>query len=196
MENSDLILAIKKSLSSPRAKNYSYLIIFFLLFSFFVFFAIRPSVIMVISLKNEEQKLTLTNKNYENIIGKIVNIQSQLQSIQDKIYLLPQALPPRPEINKVLQDILENGKKNSVTIKRLNVDQISLAGKDSRSLHSVGLSMEFVATYDNMLSFLKDLANQRRLKTIEKLDLKKESTANASESANLDAIIKISTYYL
>lgn len=194
MGKSNINEEIKKELSSQKVKNYSYLILFFLAFSFFFFFGIRPSVLTIVTLINEQKKLSRIDTQYETTIGQIVSIQTELQEVQGKLYLLAQALPMKPNISKVLQDIQTSGNKNSVRLVRLGVDNISLVKTKKESVYKISISMESISSYDNLVGFINDLRNQRRLKSIEKFDITQQG--GSATSSNLNAIIKVVGYYL
>lgn len=195
MEKIELLRKLRTDLASKKGRDYSYLVVFFLIFSFFIFFVIRPSIVMIVSLKREEQKLIKTKEEYEKVINDIVNIQTDLQLAQDKLHLLSEALPEKPYVNKVIKDIEDGGKKNSLTIRRIGIESISLKNKPSPTLNTITINLDSISGYDSLHSFMKDLTNQRRLKLIEKIDLKKDS-GNATDSANLNAIILLKGFYL
>lgn len=194
MEKSKINEEIKKEISSNKVKNYSYLILFFFAFAFFFFFGIRPSILTIATLTSEEKKLSSIDTEYETTIGQIVSIQTELQEVQGKLNLLSQALPDKPNINKVLEDIGNSGAKNSVRLNRLGVDNISLVKAEEESLYKISISMESSSSYDRLAGFIKDLHNQRRLKSIEKLDIAEQGSSTSS--ANVNTIIKVVGYYL
>lgn len=194
MDQPELIKTLTKKLSSKKTQNYTYLVVFFLIFSFFIFFAIRPSLITAVSLSKEEGDLKKINTSYESTITKIVQVQSDLQENQDKLHLITEALPEKPGLNKILQDIQETAKKNSVQVKKLNIESITLSKSNSSGVRRAEINLEISSNFDDLSSFLKNLNNQRRIKTIKRIDIGK--AAAASSSASLNTIIKITSYYL
>ena len=194
--DSEVIKKLVEQVVTKKTKDYTYIVIFFLIFSFFIFFAIRPSLITALSLAAEENQLNKTNASYEADIVNILSLQNALQNYQDRLYLLADSLPDKPQLNKILTDIEQNGEKNSVVITKMNFNEVALTRKQTTDLHTVEVNIQAATTYENLLSFIEDLSNQRRIKSIDKIDILKDSNDVASSSKDLNVSIKILGYYL
>ena len=93
---------IKRKLLVRKVTDYSYTILFFVSFAFFTFFVIRPNILTILSLQEESGKLHTLDAGYENVIKKIVDIQSFLEENGKDLYLLDESLPTLPQINKLV----------------------------------------------------------------------------------------------
>jgi Tfp pilus assembly protein PilO len=190
-ERSEFIKDIVRKLTSEKTRDYTYLIIFFLIFSFFVFFAIRPSVITAVNISREEAELRRINATYEAIIANVVNIQTELQTFQAKIQYLTDAIPPKPNLNKLFADIERNAQRNSVTLTRSDIENVKFYKE--AGLGNLEIDLEGTATFDNFKSFMKDLSQERRIKFIKNIQLDKTP---GTASADLKIIFKITGFYL
>src|SRR5215207_9426051 len=92
-------------LQDQKVKNYSFSIGFFIVFSIFLYFAIRPNLITAFNLQKELQDLKLKNREYEEKILQIVNYQTTIEENRDRFVLLEEAIPPSPNVVKVVEDI-------------------------------------------------------------------------------------------
>jgi len=182
------------SISDGRNKDYTYTVLFFVVFSIFIFFAIRPSLSTAINLSKQEIELTATDKKYELLIGQIVQIQSALESVRDKLYLIDEALPSQPFINIIMSDIQNSALKNNVAIRSMNVQKINLVESNKKALRSMVVNVELGASFDDYVGFQRDLIGQRRLKNIKSTSIDREVLGSGSATLQIKA--EIESYYL
>ena len=160
---------LKKAFDRKEFKDYTYLILFFLIASFFIFFVIRPVLSIAISLQKESKDLKEINTVYEKNISKIIMLQSQLEQIRPLAYLIDQAVPPSPKLDVLLADVRAAGVASGVTIESLEARDVSYTSDKKNTIKSVALSMKVKGSYDSGMLFVRRLLNQRRLKNIETL---------------------------
>ncbi len=186
-------LEFPKNIFNKKTRDYSFAILFFLVFSMFIVFAIKPSLTTAFSLKKEESDLTQINDLYESKISNITDIQNQLETNRDNLYLLDEAVSKTPQVNKIVEDIVSIANSDNLVIKRAGVDDVNLI-KSPKSLNDIVFTLEGQGSFDNLNKFIKDLFMQRRLKTIEEMKISKDNLSTSS--ANLQIQLKIDGYYL
>lgn len=189
MEN----LSNLKSVFNQRTTDYSFVIIFLLVFSVFIIFAISPSLKTAFSLKKEERDLTNVDNVYEKKIMNIADIQYQIETNRDDIPLLNQAMSQYPEVNKMIDDVKTIADKNSLIISKANISDVNLR-QETKQIDKVRLNIEAKAGYDNLQSFIKDLFSQRRLKMIDSLTIRQDK--ESTESGTLTVVLVIDGFYL
>ncbi len=143
------------------------------------------------SLQREEEDLRKVDSIYEEKIAEVITIQSQIEKGRDKVYLLNQAIPQYPELNKILQD-LDN--LSYFTLARTNIGEVSLAKTDNPSLMKLKVSLEGANDFETALKLIKDLMDQRRLKTVQRLTFTRDAVA--TQSGQLRLVMDIEAYYL
>lgn len=188
--------AILDKIFTKKNKDYTYIILFFLIFSFFVFFAIRPNLLSVFSANSEIKKLKGTDEIYESQIMRIIDIQSLLETTRNDLPLISEAMPYYPQVNKVISDIETLTVKNKMATLKMNILNIELKDLNKKNdlLKKIGVEMELEGSFDNARALIKDIENQRRLKFIKELSIK--NTEESSGSAKLNIQLKIESYYL
>jgi Tfp pilus assembly protein PilO len=167
---------------------------FFIIFSIFVFFAIRPALSTAISLNKQEADLKTLDGKYELLIGQIVQIQNALQLVRDKLYLIDEALPAQPYMNIMMSDIQESAKKNNISIRKIDIHRINLVETEKNLFRSMVVNVELGSTFDDFIKFEKDLILQRRLKKFKTINIGREDVASGSATLNIKA--EIEGYYL
>lgn len=185
-----------KKILNPKIKDYSYAVAFFLIFAFFTYFVIRPNLLSIFKSLNKITELRTTNAFYDIQVKKIIDLQTNLESARDDLHYLDEAMPVYPQVNKVFGDIRNLAEKNSLLIERINFDNINLKdNKTAKAAKNFKLEFKASGSFESTRSFLKDLHDQLRLKTISEMNLVKENTAS-SESSQLKIELIVNSYYL
>ena len=166
-----------------KIQNYSYNIFFFLIFAFFVGFAIRPNLMTAFNLQKELQDLKLKSQEYEAEIQQIVDYQTKVEQYRDQFYLLDEAVPKTPAIAKVLEDIRQSATDSGVILTSIAVEEVSIKTEEKQnSLKSFGVNIIVESEIAMLQNFLNTLLNQRRIKIIDDISVTKvqleEGTSN------------------
>lgn len=192
----DIKIFIDKLLSKKEVADYTYATLFFIISTMFAVFAIRPSLTIAFSLRKEAQELTKINNEYEQNIAKIITLQSKLESIRSKIYLLDEATPSKPEIKIVIDNLQGIALENSVQLKEFEVPEITLKGDlKKEGLQAIRLSFALESEYQKLHDFINALLLKRRLSVVKELEINKLDTESTG-SAELEYNIKIENYHL
>lgn len=192
MNKNDLL----DKLANKKIKEYGFTIAFFLIFSFFIVFAIRPNLSSVISLNEQLTQLHGLDVQYEDSITKIINLQSLIEQNRENFYLLDQSLPSNPQVNKVIDDIKKNASDSGIQIDKIVVDEVNLKEDASKNkMKTFSVHMETASKFENIKQFIDNLFAQRRLKSIQNLTLERDAMSG-SESATLKIKLEIGGYYL
>ncbi|MGB9707211.1 MAG: type 4a pilus biogenesis protein PilO [Microgenomates group bacterium] len=176
-------------------QNYIYISLFLIIFSIFIYFAIRPSLMTIFSLNKEAGELEKINSLYDGQINKILQIQSELENNRDRLNLITEAIPDFPQVNKIVSDIKKTTEENGIFMKNASAMELNLFNTNKRDLKTIIFSIEGETTFENFQNFLKNLYEQRRLKRIKKIILsqgEKEGTVSAKLKVNLE----IEAFYL
>lgn len=195
MDRTVTLKQIINQLKTKKGKDYTYITIFLLVFSIFIIFAIRPSLVTAFSLRQQRADLAKLDVQYENVVSNIVANQSTLENLRDKLYLTDDALPHGAVINKLVSDIENQATANSVTFINVNIGEVKLVEKSGNKSQSVLINIEALSTFDDLLRFMESISNQRRLKLVKQLSVSRD-LQEASESAQLKVIMQIEGYYL
>jgi len=174
---------ILDQLKDQKVQNYSYNIIFFVIFAFFAVFAIRPNLMTAFNLQKELQGLKLKSQEYEAEIQQIVDYQTKVEQYRDQFYLLDEAIPKTPAIAKVLEDIRQSATDSGVILTSIAVEEVSIKTVEKQpSLKSFGLTVNVDGEFITLKNFLDTLLNQRRIKAVDNIEITKvrqeEGTSN------------------
>jgi Tfp pilus assembly protein PilO len=186
---------LSKIIFNPKVRDFTYLILFFFTLSIFIFFAIRPAIVSIFSLTREAEDLKKINNLYNQKIDEIVFLQSQLEGKRDDLFYLIEAIPNFVQINKRLEDIKTASAKSSVSLKSFSFSDINLTSEQKDEVRSIVINTEIEGNFENLMSFIKEMISQRRLKKIDKITITKPEPA-ATSSSQLKVNLMIEGYYL
>lgn len=203
--NRDKIRALFKN---SKVQNYTYNIFFFLVFSLFILFAIRPNLLTAFELQKEIQDLKLKDKQTEETILQIVKYQSIVEEYRDELSLLDEALPIKPEIAKVVRQISKSASDLGIEITTMAVEKIELQSSgspvtsaDSSSEESIPTKNKDMLSYTITLSstsnianlslYINDILNHRRLLTYDSVTI---TSQTEGEGTVINLLIR--AYYL
>ncbi len=164
---------ITSLLQEEKVQNYSFSIGFFLVFSLFVYFAIRPNLVTAFNLEKEKQDLRLQNRQYEEQILQIVNYQSTIEAYRDKMFLLDEAIPPSPVATKVIDDVKKSASESGILLTSVAIDKIEFS-KDVEQYEQIfdfTISTSGNLEIQQLEKFIIAIINQRRIKSIENLQI-------------------------
>lgn len=186
---------IKKIIGERDIKDYTYLILFLLISTFFSFFAIKPALTTAFSLQKEVVELQKTNQLYENIITRVITIQQEMQEIRDNIVLLDRAVTRMPDIKNLIEDLNKKAKSKGFIIEKMQISPLKLKENDDKDVfRSYTLTIETLLTYDQFDYLRKELLKDLRIKLIKELSLKKIQTSSSSAQLQTRMILDVHYY--
>lgn len=187
---------IEKLFAKKEIIDYTYVTLFFLISTLFAFFAIRPSLIITFALRKESGDLKKIHNSYEQNIDKIIAIQSQLESVRSKIYLLEEATPSKPAIKIVIDNLQQVAIDSEINLKKLTIPDIVLKSDiKNTELKNIPLSLSLESEYKTLHALINNFFLKRRLTVIKNLQLNKNDP-ELNASAELKYTIDIENYYL
>jgi len=187
---------IIQKLVSKKGQDYTYTIAFFIIFSFFVIFVIRPNILSVFQANLKIENLKKTNAIYEYQIQNVINAQTVLVDSRDDLQLLEEAITNKPQVNQLISDITKTTESNRVGVNKLSLVDVNL--KDvSRSdqLKIITFNLGLSGSFDYFNSLLKELYNQRRLKILKNISINRIQEVSSS-SGILRIDLQLEGYYL
>lgn len=187
---------VKEVLGKKQIKDYTYVILFFLISSFFALAVIRPVLSVAFGLQREAKDLEQLNEVFDRNITTVVQIQSALQEIRPDRHVIEDALPTKPRLYGLMSDIRSAEATAGVQIMSLAVDTVNIKEEKTPQgkLKTVQLSLVMRGDFPQVVQFLAALIDQRRLKSIGSLEMNREGVFGSSGTIRL--IVELQGYYL
>lgn len=205
MNKEDLISKVL----NKKVRDYTFPVIFFLIFSIFVFFAIRPNLVTAFSLQRQLEELRLQDEQYETVILNIVNYQSLIEQTRNDFIVLEQAVPNSPQIYTMVDEIRNAATQSGMIVSTIEISDVTLRGltdvdgtvKPETKTGSLEDKKKYIikfqatSTFNEVRSFLAQLASQRRLKLVNAMNVNAASK-QGSQSATFNISFVIEGFYL
>lgn len=178
-------------LRDEKVQDYTFTIFFFLVFSVFVLFAIRPNILTAFSLQRELQELKLKNREAEEVILQIVNYQSVIENYRDKLPLLDEAVPSSPGLARAAEEVRLTAASSGLVVEQLTVDSITFSDEmGTGELETYSIALSSTSSSEQMTQFIQAILNQRRLKIFDSLSI------SAGSDGTINVSFQMRTYYL
>jgi len=150
----------------------------------------------ILSLQEESGRLHILDTGYENVIKKIVDIQTFLEENRTDLPLLDEALPDVPQINKLVNDSQLSASESSMVLNTMSINKVDLRDTGKRmNRKNVNVTIEGLANFLQSKSFITQVMNDRRLKTIRQITFEID-TKQGSASGDLKLVLEVEGYYL
>jgi len=184
---------IKKDIFYKKA-DYTFSVLFFLFFSFSTFFIIRPTLKTLFSVKKQAKDLEEVDQIYDKKITMIAKVQQFIENNREKLPLLKEAIPDKPNLAKVIDDLEKASSESGFLFKKIDMGETNLKKTKEKEYNQLVLNIEGEADFSKIFNFLERLLKQRRLKMIDKLIIKKNN--ESSPSGLLKVEMEINASYL
>jgi Tfp pilus assembly protein PilO len=158
---------------------------------FFTIFAIQPTLVTMSDLIKELEDKREIDQKLSQKIAALSTAQTTYLQIQDKIPLLYEAIPPRPQIKESLFQIEKIASDRSLVIENLSIRQIpaevdaniALANTKTTTLP---VTITMAGSYPNISAFIEDLISLRRMYIVESIVFSRtEERGNESLRASI-----------
>lgn len=185
-----------KKIFTKKTIDYTYTILFLIIFSFFIFFVIRPNLLSIFQANKKIDDLVRDDTFLEKQIQNLVSIQSSLEVNRDNLSVLGEAISKMPQVNKLLEDLNSSIKDNNLVIDKLTIVDINLKKSQKEdTLKSVVFNVILKGSFDDFVKLTKDLYSQRRIKMVQSAVIGRD-TKESSTSGLLNIEMNIEGYYL
>ncbi|GIW63122.1 MAG: hypothetical protein KatS3mg090_0948 [Patescibacteria group bacterium] len=172
---------LKDLFKKEQNQNYAYLSAFFIVFSFFIVFIIRPTLKTAFELRDKRDSLLKEADRLRSIINNITQINIQAEKYRDDFDLLDEAVPDKMNIFSVFNQINAVFSSNNLKIISAEAGNIVLVGSDDKTkqesgsdLKEISFEYQLTGSFSNFLKAIEELRQQRRIKDISSLSVTKD----------------------
>lgn len=170
-------LSISTLYRRKKARVYTELVLTILTVCFFLFFAIKPTLVTITGLIKTLKDQQLVAQKLEEKINSLNLAQSQYNSVQADLLLIDESVPLQPQAATLIKQVETLGRYSGVTIEGIQFSQINLREElPSSKQEPVGFSIAVSGDYQNLINFLKNISSLRRVILIDNFGFKTGKT--------------------
>jgi len=160
-----------------KVRVYTELVGTLLTISFFLLFAVKPTLLTIAGLIKTINDQKLITRTLEEKINALNLAQSQYDLIQSDLPLIEEALPQRTEITTLIKQLEAIANRSGVTNEGIQLTQIPLDKEGAFSQpEPINFNLAVSGDYQNLKTFLKNLSSLRRVILVDSFGFKTGKT--------------------
>ncbi len=197
--------SLEPILAKPKTRVYSTVIFFFLVVALFGWYAVKPTIQTILSLRREIVDKKSVNQKMDEKIAALIEAQSILDAVGQRVSYIEDATPKNPDavvVVRQLRDIATNTGASISAIQVASVPVMPNATVSASKAYTVKqinfpITMSIEGTYQTLSTFLKNILAIRRVFTIDSISFSpnKKQDAGSATSPLLQLVIKMNAYY-
>jgi len=160
---------LTKFYQHKKARTYTAIILSLLTVTFFIFFAIRPTLKTIAQLIRETKDQKTVATELEKKINNLSEAQKNYLVVEPELNLVEETLPQKAEVTLLTKQIETLARQSGVAIVNLRFSEVNLTEKQTgkQEKQEVKFSFNVLGDYLNLKNFLKSLMSLRRLVLVE-----------------------------
>lgn len=164
--------------ATPARRAYTAIIFSFLVISLFGWYAIRPTMQTIFTLKREIVDKTAIDKKMEDKISALIEAQATYQDVEPDLPLLEEALPETSDAPRAALQIQALAADSHVTVTNMSLTAVPLTGDTvtggqqkpaSGTPAKFLMSVSVTGAYADVKQFIQGISNLRRIIQIDSL---------------------------
>lgn len=154
----------------------------FILITFFLLFALRPTIITISALKGDIESKKILKEELRNKINKVITAQDLFSQVQERYQVVNSSLPDKPNYYESSAIIQQIGQKYGVSAESMAFNLDAGEVKEDPGIQAYNVSVGVNGPFTNALSFATEILKNRRTDYISALNF-----VNATEINNSSA---------
>lgn len=170
--------SIEPEFQKPATRAYTAIIFSFLVVSLFGWYAIRPTMQTIFTLKREITDKTDLNKKMEDKISALIEAQAAYQDVEPNLPLINQALPQTSDAVRAARQLQALAEDSHVTITGISISSLPLTADTGPGmpqstapgkLANFPISLSVTGAYPDIKNFIQGALNLRRMMQIDSM---------------------------
>lgn len=180
---SPLFEYIEKQRQVTKNRKIFELSITFSLISFFLFFAVQPTLFTISALIGDIRSKEILSTKAKVKIDQIITAQDNFASIQEKYFLVEEALPSRQNYIGAMDLVDSTSSQNGIALDKINFTQ------SAKNYFSTQISTS--SSFASTISLIENLTHARRLLDISQITFSQDKETQSQGKINFVLPINI-----
>lgn len=188
--------ALEPLFARPEVRAYTMLILSLFTISFFGYFAIRPTLTTITTLRRQIADSRFVDQKLQEKINALSEAQIEYEMIKPDLELILTALPKETRFPPFVKSLEKLATESGAKLTDLSFQTVNLSTPEATTAAKeipIGFSLTVSGDYSSLASFVKRLTSYERLATIEKMGL---STKKEGEKEELQLTLTGQTFYV
>jgi len=177
---------LRKQAENKKAIKYMEIAATFVLIAIFLFLAIKPTALAISSLVGEIKSKEIASQKMTARINSIIQAQDSFAKAQEKYSILESGFPSNPGFYQAAVNFSTLAQNSSLKVNQLNFNLIDdKKDNDTSQIRSYKINFSSVGQYQSVISFIKDLLNNRRLVNISSIQFSQPKDSNTTTGSSI-----------
>lgn len=182
---------LKKQRENEKFMHYLEIAATFVLVTFFLVFAIRPTILTISSLVGDIKSKQLLKAELKTKINDVIRAEDLFSQVQDRYLVINTSLPDKAYYTQTADQIRQSALASGLLVDNFGFSLQSNKDKSidpNVSYYSVGLNIQ--GQFNSAIKMVTDLLNNRRLININSISVNngRSDNANATTSATQNQV--------
>lgn len=157
-----------------KVRVYTEIVLSLFTITFFIVFAIRPTLVTIAGLVKTIKDQRLVNQKLEEKVQILGPAQQKYLLIEPELKFVDQALPKTPQLSLLVKQLEALSQASNVNLKTVQFKQVVLKNQNTSSKHeAIGFSLMAQGNYQDLKKFLEKLYLLRRIVALKGFSFKK-----------------------
>lgn len=178
---------LRRQAENKKAIKYMEIAATFILIAIFLFLAIKPTAFAISSLIGEIKSKEIASKKMTARINSIIQAQDSFAKAQEKYSILESGFPSNPGFYQAAVNFSTLAQNSSLKVNQLNFN-LSDDDKNENNtsqIKSYKINFSSVGQYQSVISFIKELLNNRRLINISSIQFSQPKDSNTTTGSSI-----------
>ena len=178
----ELSVFLKKQQENKKFISTLEISVTFLLVAFFLFFAIKPTVLTIASLVGDIKAKEITNTQMKAKIDNLMKAQESYTSVEGRFQIIESSLPSRPGFYESFDQIKETLANAGTVYSAGSFDLSKIDEKNNTdpNVKNYSVSLTVKTPFQNSLNTVADLLSNRRILNISSVTFNNDVNKQAS----------------
>lgn len=180
---SALYQTIQAQVTTPKGKTYGTVTVSLATTIFFVIFAIRPTLLTIVSLKRQVSDLKRIDEQIKEKIDVLSRLSFAYRSIEPDMPIIEAAVPTRTHLSQLITSLNSATSGSLVELSRLTINNTPLTSSVPETsiklikpqLETIAFTVTYLGQYEDLLTTLENLNRLDRLALVDEFSLNPES---------------------
>jgi hypothetical protein len=170
----------------------------FILITFFLVFAVRPTVLTIAALKGDIESKKILKEELKTKINQVIMAQDAFSQVQERYAIVNSGLPDLPNYYDAASIIQQVGQNNAITVADLPFVLDQEVVKDDPRISTFGVTVGVNGPFLNAVKIASDILRDRRTSYINSINFTSGdnfTSTDSSPSSTAQTNSKFTTLY-
>lgn len=152
----------------------------FVLVSFFLFFAIRPTVLTISTLLGDIESKKILRQELRSKINDVIQAQESFSEVQERYQVINNSLPDKPNYYQAAYQLQKTGESLGININKIAFNLSDTHGTIPANVEPYTIYLDVNGDFSSSTKLVSDLLNNQRIMEIKSINFSRVSEKDSN----------------